>query len=58
MKTLSELTDVELSAEHSAASYFANASYDSDTIKMAEARIDEVEAEMDRRDALRNAASH
>lgn len=50
-KPISEWTAEELRSEHDAASYFANASYDRDTIVRAEKRIEEIEAEWDRRDA-------
>lgn len=52
MKPYSEWTDAELVAEHGAAHYFADGSYDPETIKGAEKRISEIEAEFDRRASL------
>jgi hypothetical protein len=49
MKPISDWTDAELSAEHDAASYFAEGSYDPETIRGANARITEIENEWDRR---------
>lgn len=48
-KPISEWTDEELRSEHDAAAYFAYGSYDPETIKGAEARLSEIEAEWDRR---------
>lgn len=50
MKPLSEWTDAELYSEHSAAEYFANASYEREVIEKAEQRIAEIEQEWDRRE--------
>lgn len=53
LKPLTDWTDEMLSAEHSAAYYFYEGSYDADEVKRAGKRISEIEAEMTRREAAR-----
>lgn len=58
MKALSEMTDAELRAEWDAATYFWNGSDDEDTILRAGRRIDDCEAEMDRRSGTNGGEKH
>lgn len=46
---VTEMTDKQLSAEYSAAHYFADMSNDHETVQKAEARMREIQAEWDRR---------
>jgi hypothetical protein len=58
MKALNEMTDAELRAEWDAATYFYNASDDEDTILKAARRVDDCEAEMDRRSGVNGGEKH